>query len=118
MKKLLLLFSLILLVSISCKDEDSNKPSGIYLEKAPIEFRTKMDFTSTDRVTITYIDGISKEFSYSVGEKVMTLTPIKSATYPAKNLFYHYTDPTIFELENIYDPMDEMMIFEIPKPKK
>lgn len=118
MKKLILLFSLILLISISCKQDDSNKPSGLYVEKSPIENRTMMNFTSNHEVTITYMDGTSKDFSFSVGEMTMTLTPKKSATYPAQNVFYHFTDPTKFEIGSIYSTEDDIMIFEIPKAKK
>ena len=112
MKKLILLFSLILLCTVSCKQEDSNKPSGLYVEKAPMIGRTVMNFQEDNKVTISYSDGTSREFGFSVGEMAMTLTPIKSSFYPAQNLFYHYTDPNKFELGNIYDDQGEIMIFE------
>ena len=114
MKRIILLLSLILIFTVSCKPDDSDKPSGIYFEKSPIALRTTMDFTSATRVTVTYIDGKSKEFSYSVGEMIMTLTPVNSATYPAQNVFYHLTDPSKFEIGNIYDVNDQVMVFEKP----
>jgi len=117
MKKLILLFSLILLFTISCKQDDSNKPSGLYVEKLPTAGRTMMNFEEDNRVIITYLDGTSREFGYSVGEMAMTLTPIKSSTYPAQNLFYHYTDPNKFEVGNIYDEQGDVMVFEKPGTK-
>lgn len=112
MKKIILLLSLILLFIASCKEEDSNKPSGLYVEKSPTSGRTVMNFTDDNKVMITYIDGTFREFGYSVGEETMTLTPVKSAFYPAQNLFYHYTNPNQFELGSIYTSELDILVFE------
>ena len=117
MKKLILLFSLILLVTISCKQEFSERPSGIFIEKAPVPLRTIMNFTSETKVTITDEQGKSREYSYSVGEIMMTLTPLNVATYPAQNIFYHYTDANNFEIGSIYGGEGEIMVFEKSQPK-
>lgn len=116
MKKLILLFSFLLLVTISCKTEEIVRPSGVFIEKSPVLNRTTINFTSNNRFTITNLGGVEKEFSYSVGEGVMTLTPINIATYPAKNVFYHYTDPNKFEIGSVYDDATEgeVMVFERP----
>lgn len=119
MKKFILLFSLVFLAVISCKTENTNRPTGTYLEKSPVANRTAMNFTSESRVIITFADSTEKEFSYSVGEETMTLTPLNVATYPAKNVFFHYTDPNKFEIGNFYDGalQGEIIVFEKPKAK-
>lgn len=118
MKKLILLLSLILLFTTSCKRELSDRPTGIYIEKAPVELRTTMNFTSDSKVSISDINGATKEYSYSVGEMMMTLTPINVATYPAQNVFFHYTDTNNFELGNIYDEQGDAMVFQRPPSPK
>lgn len=118
MKKLILLLSLFLLFATGCKTELSDRPTGIYVEKSPIALRTTMNFTSDRKVSISYIDGTTKEFSYSVGEMMMTLSPLNVANYPAQNIFYHYTDTNQFELGNIYDPQGEAMVFIRPPAPK
>ena len=116
MKKLLLLFSFLLLATTSCKPDEIVRPSGVFIEKSPVENRTTINFTSSSRLMVTYFGGVQKEFSYSVGEGVMTLTPINISTYPAKNVFYHYTDPNKFEIGSIYDGAleGEVMVFVRP----
>ncbi|MFC6269051.1 hypothetical protein [Frigoriflavimonas asaccharolytica] len=117
MKKLLLLFSLILVFTTGCTTELSERPNGIYVEKSPTEFRTTINFTSDRELTITKIDGTSKDYSFSVGEMIMSLTPKNEATYPSINLFYHYTDPNQFEIGNIYTGDTDVMVFVRPPTK-
>lgn len=117
MKKLILLLSLILIFAIGCTTELSERPTGIYVEKSPTELRTTINFTSDRDLTITKLDGTSKDYSYSVGEMMMTLTPKNEATYPAINLFYNYTDPNQFEIGSIYTGELDVMVFVRPPTK-
>jgi len=107
MKKVTLILLFVVGIFSCDKDDDNNQIlAGIYVEKSPVENRTKMIFTE-NRLIINKSNGSTiDEFRFEITEDKITLTPILNPELQ-NVLEIRIIDNSSFEVENLYANIPE-----------